>query len=301
MSRSDDEEIFDGNNNEIDGAGEKQETAFSPASLNDKDSEDCSKAVSNDNEGECGNETPSAPSLRSGASPQGEAEASNSAPDLPLEGKGDRVAVEEAHSDGNSENGEASPAADDNAKENLQGKKKIGSVVKVVLTSLLFILAICIFVVSITARINGTQPEFFGISFSIVLTDSMTPEIEVGDLVVVRRCDITEVEEGDNAVFISLSGAVKGQRIIHKVVKVGTDDEGAYLRTQGVKTGAVIDENYVRSDNFVGVEVFHSTVLGKIVSFFSKAQNWILIAVLAALGIFAYKQVRRIIKYTKEK
>jgi len=180
-------------------------------------------------------------------------------------------------------------------------KIRVSSIVTVVITSLLFLLAASIFIISVTARASGSQPEFFGFSFSVVLTDSMTPEIEVGDLVVVRRCDITEVEEGQNAVFISRSGTIEGQRIIHKVVETGTDDEGAYLRTQGVKTGAPVDEEYVRADNFVGVEAFHSTFFGGVVSFFSKAQNWIIVAVIAALLIFAGKQVRKIIKYSKEK
>lgn len=180
-------------------------------------------------------------------------------------------------------------------KTNKQKSKKIFSVIGFVFAILLFALALSVFILSLQAKKENRQVEFLGYSFSVVLTDSMEPEIKVGDLVVVKHCDITEAELGENVVFIQRSGVLQGQRIIHEAVKIDTDADGLYIRTQGVNENIdSMDPDYVRADNFVGVEAFHSTVLGWIV------RNWLIIVVLAFFIPIIVKQVKNIRKYLAE-
>ena len=174
-------------------------------------------------------------------------------------------------------------------------QKKVLSALGFAFALVLFALALCVFILSLQAKKENRQVEFFGYSFSVVLTDSMEPEIKVGDLVVVKSCDISEVELGENVVFIQRSGVLRGQRVIHEAVKIDTDAEGLYIRTQGVNENITsMDADYVRADNLVGVEVFHSTVLGWIV------RNWIILVVLAILIPIAVKQIKNICKYVAD-
>ncbi len=186
--------------------------------------------------------------------------------------------------------------------ENLpvKGKKKAGKIVGVVLSSLFLIIALSIFANTLYYRARGQQPKFFGYYFSVVATDSMTPEIKVGDMIIVKSCDISKAEKGQNVVFTSLSGYLKGNNIVHKAIEVGEDEQGRYIVTQGVKQGAPVDTDKVRADNFVGIAVTNSAFLGKIVVFFSKFENWLLIIVLVAVAIFASHQIKKIISASKE-
>ena len=158
--------------------------------------------------------------------------------------------------------------------------------------------AVCFF--RFAGRKEQKKPvEFFGRSFVIVLTDSMTPEIGVGELVVIESTGIESVQVGQNAVFVSLSGMLKGQRIIHKVVEVGHDEQGVYLRTQGVTEGAPVDPDPVRAENFTGVEVGHSVFWGKIIGFFTKLENWLLLLVVLVAVSIAIMQIVKIVKIAK--
>ena len=92
-------------------------------------------------------------------------------------------------------------------------KKKILSAVSFTLAAVIFLLALYVFFVSLDAKSKNKPVEFFGRSFVIVLTDSMTPEIGVGELVVIESTGIESVQVGQNAVFVCRSGLLKGLNV----------------------------------------------------------------------------------------
>ena len=147
-------------------------------------------------------------------------------------------------------------------------RNKAVSIVLTVLSVLIFVFAVCVFALSVYAKSNGKQAAFFGYSFSLVLTDSMSPEIKVGELVAVKHGSIERAQIGENAVYIAPEGhLLEGQRIIHKIIKKGTDERGTYVITQGVAAGAPEDAP-VYAENFVGIGVAHSAFLGAIVTLY---------------------------------
>jgi len=181
-------------------------------------------------------------------------------------------------------------------------KKKISkkTIVSFVLSAILFLIVLFVFIQFIQARRENRPISIFGYSMSVVVTPSMEPEIMVNDLIFVNeKVKFDEIEVGENAVFISLSGPIQGERIVHKVIEKGTDEEGPYLVTKGVNN-AVQDTDKVRESNFVGKEISNLGFLGTIVILLSKVETWILIIVLCFAIPFAVKQVKKIIKYSKE-
>jgi len=132
--------------------------------------------------------------------------------------------------------------------------------------AVLFALALCF--LSLSAKKNNRAVELFGYSFSIVKTDSMTPEIKVGELITVKRCDISNVTIGDYAVWRGPIGGTEAQ-IVHKTIETGTDEKGAFIVTQGVKEGTLPDAP-VYADNFVGIAVNHSVFWGKVMGFLAQ-------------------------------
>jgi len=178
--------------------------------------------------------------------------------------------------------------------------KKILSIVFTVLAGIIFLFAVFVFIVTVKAKAENKSPEFFGYSFSIVVTDSMTPEIEVGELISVRTCDISEVEVGDNAVFIKVGGPLDGKRIVHKCIETGKDENGDYIITQGVKQFADIDGK-TYAENFVGICTSHSAFLGGVATFFTRVENWIFLLVSGVAVFIGVKAVKTILSAVKEK
>ena len=85
-------------------------------------------------------------------------------------------------------------------------KKKILSAVSFTLAAVIFLLALYVFFVSLDAKSKNEPVEFFGRSFVIVLTDSMTPEIGVGELVVIESTGICPRSVGKPMTSILKSG-----------------------------------------------------------------------------------------------
>ena len=178
--------------------------------------------------------------------------------------------------------------------------EKIGSGIVTGISVLFFVLALFFLISTVVAHKKGNRSvELFGYSFSIVQTDSMTGEIEVGELITVKICGIEQAEVGTNAVYIAQDGPLKGQQIVHKVIEVATDEQGRYIITQGVKEGASVDDP-VYGQQFVGIAVSHSVFWGKIARFFSTPINWLLIIVII-IGIPGiYELIKLIVRYSKE-
>lgn len=180
-------------------------------------------------------------------------------------------------------------------------KKKVLSWISFGVSAIIFAFALSVFIISITARSRGGRAEIFGYSFAVVATNSMYPEIKAGDLIIVKTCGITSMAEGENAVFIGISGEYEGKYIVHKVVAIEEAEGGGIaLRTKGVAND-LEDEELVTAENFVGKEVHHSTVLGSIMVFLQQPLNWVYVLVfLLAIG-FAVSRGVKIVKLVKEK
>ncbi len=177
-------------------------------------------------------------------------------------------------------------------------RKTIGAGVRFLATVLLFLLVFWVFFEVFNAKRQGRVPTFFGYSFSVVVTGSMEPDIHVGELLIVRETDMETIEVGDDILFVSQSGIVAGQHVVHRVVEKGTDEKGLYFRTQGVNN-SVADTDRVRASNFVGKAVAHSAFWGKIFSFLTNVEALMMIAVLLLVAPFALKQIIKIVRATK--
>ena len=181
------------------------------------------------------------------------------------------------------------------------GKKR--SLVGLVGTVLFAVILLCAAAVAVTAVVcksRGRPVVFFGYSFHVVVTDSMSPEIAVGDLIVARNIPFDEVrvgrEEGDNVVFSAPSGPLVGNSIIHRAVE--RTAEG--LRTQGVKQGAPVDDWTITEAQFIGIQVGQSAFWGGVVLFLSRPLNWLLIALLLVCGYVMVRSLRAIFGSKKE-
>ena len=162
-------------------------------------------------------------------------------------------------------------------------EKKAKSIINKIITGIsLGILLVCLVLVvySTVSLAKNRFVRFFGYSFHIVVTDSMTPEINVGDLVIAQKTDKDNISLGDDIVFFSKDPVLRGNMVVHRVV--GINEDGSF-DPQGIKIGAPID-SYPASD-IVGKVVSSNAFLGKAFGYIVMYRFFVFVVILLILVV----------------
>ncbi|MDD3947805.1 MAG: signal peptidase I [Clostridia bacterium] len=165
-------------------------------------------------------------------------------------------------------------------------KKKTSKKIISVISIAILALSVVMFSIIIIARVKGEIPGVFGYSFHLVVTDSMSPEIEPDDMVVARKTDISDIKIGDDIVFVSPDPELKEMTIVHRVVDIRQDGG---LVTQGVKQGAPVDNYPVYSIKGKAVSV--SSFWGKVFKGMDEHRNIVFGVALLVLVIVIVDEI----------
>ena len=124
----------------------------------------------------------------------------------------------------------------------------IGSIMCVILIP---ILAINITLIVKSYTNQDEVPSIGGYFPLIVLTDSMQPEIDGGDLIICHTIESEDVKDGDIIAFFDPAG--NGTSIVtHRVTDVVEDGDSVSFRTKGDANNAE-DRVLVEADDLVGI------------------------------------------------
>lgn len=156
--------------------------------------------------------------------------------------------------------------------------------------------AVVLFGIVFIGKARGGAPGVFGYTFHVVVTDSMTPEIKVDDLVIAKKAALSDFQIGEDVVFLTSDPSLKGITIVHRVVGINADGS---LVTQGVKEGADVDRYPAR--NVVGKVVAVSTFWGKVFTAFTKNRNMVFGAALLVLVAVIINEIIKIARTVNEK
>ncbi len=157
-----------------------------------------------------------------------------------------------------------------------------------------FCIAFAICCVALLAYVTATlfagkTVSFFGYSLHVVVTDSMTPEINVDDVVIAKKTSTEDIKVGDDIVFVSSDPMLKGNTVVHRVVGINADGS---FKTSGIKTGATVDP--YPATKFIGVVKKVSGAISGFMAFTVKYKNIIFAVLMLAIVAIAASEVVRI-------
>ena len=180
-----------------------------------------------------------------------------------------------------------------------KGEKQETSVMHKVLTvigTILCVILIPILVMNVTLIIKSfvnkdAVPSVGGYLPLIVLTDSMYPEIESGDLIICHTLDAEEVQVGDVIAFFDPAG--NGTSIVtHRVTEVVTESGQIQWRTKG-DANNVEDQMLVPADDLVAIYKSRIPGAGNVAMFFSTTTGLIVCVVIPLVLLVGYDLIRR--------
>lgn len=169
-----------------------------------------------------------------------------------------------------------------------------------VFTSLLLAAAIgsCVFI-SVQVKTKG-YVDIGGFSLFRVVTGSMEPTIATGELLLCRNAGIESIAVGEIVCYRTEMSRINDAVITHRVVELGTDQNGnRYLVTQG-DANLVADTHPVQGEDLIGRVVWYSgkeSVFNDVLSFLTSEIGFltcIVLPVLLASGLILQSSVKNL-------
>lgn len=164
----------------------------------------------------------------------------------------------------------------------LERKHKTQKVFRIIGYIILALLAVCSAVIlyqKIIKKENGVS--LFGYSSYIVVSGSMEPSIKVGDLVVIKQANESELDENDIITFSDESGNI----VTHRIISINYDKNGKkQYQTKGDNNNSA-DIGLVTIENVKGKYCFKINSMGKVINTIFSPVGILIIALIIVLAI----------------
>ena len=185
----------------------------------------------------------------------------------------------------------------------LKGIKKIKEnkalkIIGNILYSILFLIVVLMLIIVIIQRTSNNSISIGGYRIFAVATGSMVPKYEVGDVLISKEIEPSEIKVGDTVVYKGEVGGFKDKFVTHQIQSIHKQEDGTYkFTTKGISN--------IEADP----EISETQVYGKIIykvktlSLISKLISNVYVFyffIFVPIAIIIYKQIRNLIKEDEE-
>ena len=169
--------------------------------------------------------------------------------------------------------------------ENQRKQKKRSKKIRIIVYIILIPILICNIILIIQSAIQPKEtPELVGIKSYVIISGSMQPELNIGDIVIVKK--VEDLQEGD---IISFR---QGQSVItHRINKIMDENGEIVYQTKGDNNN-IEDSGTITDSVIEGKVIYKIPKLGKISLFLQNKIILIIIAFVMLCGMVAYSGVK---------
>ena len=185
------------------------------------------------------------------------------------------------------------------AKEKKAGANRVLTVIGTIMCIILVpILVVNVTLIAKSFLNKDEVPNFGGVLPMIVLTDSMYPEIESGDLIICKTAKPESIKVGDVISFFDPAGNGTST-VTHRVIEVYNEDGKLFFRTRGDNNNAD-DKDPVPAEKLVGLYQSRIPGAGNVAMFMQSTAGLVVCVVLPIMLLVGWDLLRRR-KYEKNK
>lgn len=122
---------------------------------------------------------------------------------------------------------------------------------------LITIVVIAIVGIILVQRFSNNNMSVAGFRIFTVVTESMIPKYQVGDVLLVRQKDTTEIQVGDDVTYMGKIGSFANKIVTHQVINIESGENG---KLNFITKGIAND----KEDPIVSEEQIYGVVEGKL-------------------------------------
>ncbi len=131
------------------------------------------------------------------------------------------------------------------------------TLVKVLMVFVLvgFVLAVCL------QRFSGNKISFFKYRMFTVITGSMSPRYNIGDVLIAKEVKPASIKVGDTISYKGKNGDLKDKVITHEVVKVIKNEKTGKYNFNARGLANVIEDPMISEEQIFGKVIYKSLIL----------------------------------------
>lgn len=154
----------------------------------------------------------------------------------------------------------------------IKNKRMTKKIFKYIILSVLIILFIINLILSFEENTH-----ILGIYMFNIVSESMEPTLDVNDVVIVQKCNISKLEKGDIITFEQ-----DGRAISHRILDITKERGIIKFETKG-DNNEIPDPDKVEADKVYGKVLFSVKKVGKIISYIQNVRGFINVAMFAVI------------------
>ena len=140
--------------------------------------------------------------------------------------------------------------------------------------------------VIILQKVTASNKSIAGYRIFRVITGSMEPEYDIGQVVISKEVDPNSIKVGDDIVYLGTYGEYSGKIIMHSVVGIDKDANGNLnFHAKGLHSSSVEDPQ-IKDSQIYGVVKFKSKILTILYKLATNIYSLFVIVLVLALNVF---------------
>lgn len=182
-------------------------------------------------------------------------------------------------------------------------KEKSKSILKIIMNAIkviIFILFAAFIIVVCLQRVSDNKISFFNYRMFTVVSQSMTPKYDIGDVLISKAVEPSKIEEGDVISYLGTYGDFANKVITHRVVGIQKNAEGKYFfRAKG--DANIVEDPIISEDSLYGVVVYRSFILSLVYKIVGTKIGFYLFIILPLLFIIGSEMITTMLEKEAER
>ena len=164
-------------------------------------------------------------------------------------------------------------------------KKTIKILLKI-LYQLAVIMLLIMTIIIVLQKVTSNNRTIFGYRIFRVITGSMEPEYDIGQVVICKETNPEQIKIGDDIVYLGKNGDYNGKIIMHEIIGIDKDENNNLnFHAKGLHTASVEDP-LIKPNQIYGVVKFKSGLLTIVYNLATSIYSSFIIVTLLVLNVF---------------
>ena len=173
--------------------------------------------------------------------------------------------------------------------------KKIFSIIKGIVNTLIILVVLAFVLIVCLQRFSDNKISFLNYRIFTVVTGSMEPKYKIGDVLIAKEKEPSEIKVGDAISYLANRGEIKNNVVTHEVVNITKDENGKYLfHSKGLSN--LVEDPVVHEEQLYGVVVYKTKLLSFVRKIISTDIGMLLLIVIPILYIIISEMVATLIE-----